>query len=106
MHLPSMFLLLIPWYADIIPGSLQILGNSHVMSPEWISPGRPLFCILIKCFCTRKRHLLFAGEYGRGAKEFAVCEGVVKATLPMKFQKKSGRSISSGFLFFVSHTFS
>jgi hypothetical protein len=76
MHLPSMFLLLIPWYADIIPGSLQILGNSHVMSPEWISPGRPLFCILIKCFCTRKRHLLFAGEYGRGAKEFAVCEGV------------------------------
>jgi uncharacterized repeat protein (TIGR01451 family) len=25
--------------ADILPGSLQILGNSHVMSPEWISPG-------------------------------------------------------------------
>jgi hypothetical protein len=25
--------------ANIIQGSLQILGNSHVMSPEWISPG-------------------------------------------------------------------
>lgn len=25
--------------ADIIPGSLQILGNSHAMNPEWLAPN-------------------------------------------------------------------